>query len=91
MRLAEILGAMHHLQQLCKAYDDQTWRKQMIVLMRAEGARGIKHTRLVASFNRGYRQAQDVYDSCSKPANTKIDTYTIEGARLTNWLARNRD
>ena len=53
MRLAEILGAMHHLQQLCKAHDDQTWRKQMIVLMKAEGARGVKHTRLVSSFNQG--------------------------------------
>ena len=90
MRLAEILGAMHHLQQLCKAHDDQTWRKQMIVLMKAEGARGVKHTRLVSSFNQGYRTAQEGHTSCSKPANTKIKTYTDEGARLTNWLAENR-
>ena len=91
MRLAEILGAMHHLQQLCKAHDDQTWRKQMIVLMKAEGARGIKHTRLVSSFNQGYRNAQEVHTSCTKPANSKIASYTDEGARLTNWLAENRD
>jgi uncharacterized protein (TIGR02301 family) len=37
MRLAEILGALHHLRPLCGASDEaQTWRDQMTALVEAE-------------------------------------------------------
>lgn len=90
LRLAEILGAMHHLQQLCDAYDDQTWRDQMITLMEAEKADEEKEARLTAGFNQGYRKYQERFTGCTNGANIEIDRFTTEGSNLTTWLSRNR-
>ena len=90
LRLSEVLGAMHYLQQICESYSSDTWRDQMISLMQAEEAEGEKETRLTAGFNRGYRKYQDWFTSCTEGADVMIERFTQEGSELTTWLARNR-
>lgn len=89
-RLSEILGAMHYLQQICKAFTNKTWRNQMIELIKVEKAKGEKEARLTASFNRGYSKYQDWFTSCTDGAHVEIERFTIEGSELSTWLARNR-
>ncbi len=90
LRLSEILGAMHYLHQICKAFDNKTWRDQMVDLIRVEKAKGEREQRLTAGFNRGYSTYQDWFTSCTDGANVEIKRFTIEGSELSTWLARNR-
>src|SRR5690606_30506174 len=55
MRLAEILGALHHLRALCGANEGSKWRDQMNALLDAEAPEGERRNRLTAHFNRGFR------------------------------------
>lgn len=90
LRLAEILGAMHLLHQLCESEDDSTWRDQMVALLELEEADEEKEERLTAWFNRGYRKYQDWFTSCTEGATVSIDQFTQEGTHLTTWLSKNR-
>lgn len=81
-RLAEILGALHHLRSICGANEGQTWRNEMQALIDAETPSGERRNRLVASFNRGYRGFQQSYRTCTPAADLAIRRYLDEGARI---------
>jgi len=81
-RLAEILGALHHLRSICGANEGQTWRNEMQALIEAETPTGERRNRLVASFNRGYRGFQQSYRTCTRAADLAIRRYLDEGARI---------
>ena len=81
-RLAEILGALHHLRGICGANEGQTWRNEMQALIEAETPTGDRRNRLVASFNRGYRGFQQSYHTCTRAADLAIRRYLDEGARI---------
>jgi uncharacterized protein (TIGR02301 family) len=81
-RLAEILGALHHLRGICGANEGQTWRNEMQALIEAETPNGDRRNRLVASFNRGYRGFQQSYHTCTRAADLAIRRYLDEGARI---------
>src|ERR1700712_2608111 len=55
LRLAEILGSLHYLRGICGSNEGQKWRNQMQLLVDAETPGGDRRTRMIASFNRGYR------------------------------------
>src|SRR5680860_297605 len=59
MRLAEILGAVHYLRELCGAQEGQLWREQMKEILRNEGTTAVRRAKLVNSFNDGYVEAID--------------------------------
>ncbi|WP_333824683.1 TIGR02301 family protein [Pinisolibacter sp.] len=83
MRLAEILGALHHLRPLCGATDEaQTWRDQMTALVEAEQPSPERARRLVESFNHSYRGLAATHHTCTDTARTLIERYTAEGAAL---------
>ena len=52
MRLAEILGAVHYLRELCGAQEGQLWRDQMKEILKNEGTTAVRRAKLVNSFNR---------------------------------------
>ncbi len=64
-RLAEILGALHYLRDICGANEGQSWRNEMQALIDAEAPTGERRSRMVASFNRGYRGFQQTYRTCT--------------------------
>lgn len=90
LRLSEILGAMHHLQQVCGKHDDQNWRNQMMEVMKVERVKGDKKQRLTDTFNRSYMQHQELFTSCTQAADRYIDAFVGEGTELTEWLSNNR-
>jgi uncharacterized protein (TIGR02301 family) len=59
MRLAEILGAVHYLRELCGAEEGQLWRDQMKEILKNEGTTAVRRAKLVNSFNDGYRGSAD--------------------------------
>lgn len=88
-QLAELLGAVHYLRELCGAEEGQTWRNQMRELVSAEGTTALRRARLVDSFNKGYRGYSRTYRTCTKPALVAIDRFLEQGASITDGLIQN--
>ena len=82
-RLAEILGALHYLRNLCGANEGQKWRNQMQALIDAEAPSGARRAEMILRFNRGYRSFQQSYRTCTPPAEVAIRRYLEEGAKIS--------
>ncbi|MBT9288631.1 TIGR02301 family protein [Prosthecodimorpha staleyi] len=83
MRLAEILGGLHHLRPLCGAPDGQIWRQKMSALIQAQDPTPEDRKRLVERFNQSYRSLAEIHRTCTPAAIEIIDRYLAEGGRLT--------
>lgn len=87
LRLAELLGAVHYLRELCGANEGQFWRDTMAELMKTEGTTAIRRARLTRSFNQGYRNYSRTYNICTPTAQTTIERFLSEGAEIADALA----
>ncbi|WP_295556299.1 TIGR02301 family protein [uncultured Hyphomicrobium sp.] len=87
MRLAEILGAVHYLRELCSANDGQLWREKMKELLDTEGGTAIRRARLTRSFNQGYRSYRRTYVTCTPTAQSSIERFLAEGIQIGDGLA----
>ncbi|HEY7662389.1 MAG TPA: TIGR02301 family protein [Xanthobacteraceae bacterium] len=85
-RLAEILGALHYLRNLCGANEGQKWRNEMQAIIDAEAPGGDRRARMIASFNRGYRGYQQTYHSCTPAADLVIRRYLEEGSKIAREM-----
>lgn len=85
-QLAELLGAIHYLRELCGAEEAQTWRNQMRELVSAEGTTALRRARLVDSFNKGYRGYARTYRTCTKPAIVAINRFMEQGASIADGM-----
>ena len=88
MRLAEILGAVHYLRELCSANDGQLWRDRMKELIDTEGGTAIRRARLTRSFNQGYRSYRRTYVTCTPTAQSSIERFLAEGIQISEGLAQ---
>jgi uncharacterized protein (TIGR02301 family) len=86
MRLAEIMGALAFLRDLCGPKDGDTWRAKMAALLEAEAKTEKRRELLAGAFNRGFRGYEVTYHSCTPAADTVIVRYLAEGARLAHEL-----
>jgi uncharacterized protein (TIGR02301 family) len=87
LRLAEILGAVHYLRELCGANEGQIWRNRMQELIESEGAAAQRRARLSTRFNNGYRSYSRTYQTCTPSAQTAVARFLAEGAKLSDELA----
>ncbi len=87
LRLAEILGAVHYLRELCSANEGQLWRQHMRTLIDAETASAQRKARITRSFNQGYRNYSRTYTTCTPSAQTQIDRFMAEGVEIAETLA----
>jgi uncharacterized protein (TIGR02301 family) len=85
-RLAEILGALHYLRNVCGANEGPRWRNEMQALIEAESLTGERRSRMVLSFNRGYRGFQQTYRTCTPAADIAIRRYLDEGAKISREI-----
>jgi uncharacterized protein (TIGR02301 family) len=85
LRLAEILGSLHFLRNLCGEKGDQ-WRGEMQKLLDSENPDPQRRARLIASFNRGYRSFSG-YIQCTPSATEAINRYMQEGQALSRDIA----
>jgi uncharacterized protein (TIGR02301 family) len=88
MRLAELLGAVHYLRELCSANDGQLWRERMQELLNSEGSSALRRAKLSRVFNQGYRSYSRTYLSCTPSAQTTITRFLTEGAQLSDSLVK---
>lgn len=86
LRLAEVLGSLHYLRNLCGEEGTQ-WREQMQKLIDAENPAPDLRARYVASFNRGYRSYESTYVKCTASATEAIARFMKEGEELSRDIA----
>ena len=87
LRLAEILGAVHYLRELCGAQEGQLWREQMKEIVKNEGSTAVRRAKLVNSFNDGYRGYRRTYRTCTDSATLAITRFS-DGGRADRRGAR---
>ena len=85
-RLSEILGALQYLRTLCGANEGSKWLNEMKALIEAEAPSGERRTKLMVSFNRGYRGFQQTYRSCTPAADVAIRRYLTEGSKIAREI-----
>jgi uncharacterized protein (TIGR02301 family) len=85
-RLAEILGALHYLRNICGANEGQKWRNEMLAIVDAEAPSGQRRARMISSFNRGYQGYQQTYRTCTPAADLVIRRYLEEGSKLAREM-----
>ncbi len=86
LRLAEILGSLHYLRNLCgEAGHD--WRARMEALLEVENPDEARRARFIERFNRGYRGFEMTYTACTASAVEAIRRYMREGETLTRDTA----
>ena len=86
VRLAEILGSLHFLRNLCGETGDQ-WLNHMERLLDAENPDDIRRAKFVASFNSGYEAFAANYSRCTPSAVEAISRYMKEGESLSRETA----
>ena len=85
-RLAELLGSLQYLREVCGAKEGQKWRAEMQALIDAEVPSGERRRKIVASFNNGYRGFQQTYRTCTPAADIAIRRYLDEGAKIAREI-----
>lgn len=86
MRLAEILGSVSYLRNLCKGSESE-WRDLMGELLGEDTANEPQRAaRLTAAFNRGYRSFAATYVKCTPQAIAAEEAYRAEGATLATEI-----
>lgn len=90
LRLSEVLGAMHHLRNICGAREGQLWRDQMIRMLDAEAPSPARRAKLVRQFNKGYRFHQKSFQTCTDSAYIESQKFATEGRQLSQALALER-
>lgn len=84
-RLAELLGSIHYLRNLCST-PSNVLRDQMNELLDVEQPDQARRARLIASFNRGYRTFDSVHVGCTPVAREAADRYTQEARAVAREL-----
>lgn len=86
LELAEVLGSLHYLRELCKANEGQIWRDQMQGLLDAEDPSSTRRAQLIAHFNRGFRGYQEIYRECTHVAAEASNRHLKQGIRLATEI-----
>lgn len=85
--LAELMGTLAFMRDLCGDSDGAAWRSRMEALLAAEGTTPGRRDRLAGSFNRGYAGYALSYRACTPAAEAVIERSLGEGARIAADVA----
>lgn len=88
-QLAEILGALHHLRDVCGTNEGQLWRNKMIEMIGALGPSEADRQNLVKNFNDSFYRYKNAYRACSAAAARQSDKLMQDGQRIAEELAAN--
>ncbi|WP_245479542.1 TIGR02301 family protein [Hansschlegelia zhihuaiae] len=81
-RLAEVLGALHHLRTVCGAKDATIWRDRMAALIEADAPTPDRRDRLAGAFNASFRTWARSYRSCTPAAQHASKMFLEETSRI---------
>lgn len=83
LRLAEIIGSIQYLRNLCNPEGENGWRESMQALLDSETVgEAARREQLTAGYNRGFRAFASVYTVCTASALVAEERYRHEGATL---------
>jgi uncharacterized protein (TIGR02301 family) len=88
LRLAELLGALAYLQDLCGGHQGDVWRQKMAALLDAEAKTPVRKERLAGAFNRGFQGYALTYRQCTQNAQAVIDRFLDESGKIARDVAR---
>ena len=86
MRLAEIMGALAFLRDLCGEADGVDWHLKMKALLETEAKTDTRRERLAGAYNRGFRGYEVIYRACTPAAQAVIGRFLDEGGRLAHEI-----
>ncbi len=87
LRLAEVIGALSYLRDLCGADDGATFRAKFASLLEAEGTTPARKETLAGAFNRGFRDYELTYRACTPAAREIVARFLDEAARIARDVA----
>ncbi len=83
LRLAEIIGSIQYLRNLCNPEGENDWLESMQALLDSETVgEADRRAQLTAGYNRGFRAFASVYTVCTASALVAEERYRHEGATL---------
>lgn len=85
--LAELMGTLAFLRDLCPAGDGALWREKMENLIAAEGTTSVRRDRLAGAFNAGFESYRISYHRCTPAALLVIERALAAGSRLSRELS----
>jgi uncharacterized protein (TIGR02301 family) len=87
LRLAELLGALAYLQDLCGHHQGDIWRTKMAALLNAEAKTPLRKERLAGAFNRGFHGYALTYRLCTANAQAIISRFLTESREIARDVA----
>jgi uncharacterized protein (TIGR02301 family) len=87
LRLAELMGALSYLRDLCGEADGAKFHDEMAHLLDAEARTTERKEALAGAFNRGFDDYQLTYRACTPNAEDIIARYLEESARIARDVA----
>jgi uncharacterized protein (TIGR02301 family) len=87
LRLAEVLGALAYLRDLCDGGDGAHFRERMAGLIESDPRAESAREELAGAFNRGFESYRLSYRACTANARETIDAYLAETERLAHDLS----
>lgn len=86
MRLAEIMGTLAYLRDLCGEADGADWNLKMKALLETEAKTDTRRERLAGAYNRGFRGYEVIYRACTPAAQSIISRFLDEGGHLAHEI-----
>ena len=87
LKLAEVLGALSYMTELCGDTGAASWRDRMLQLIEAEGTTPQRKERLAGAFNRGYLGHQPAHRACTDRSRQAVERLIEQGQRLSRDIA----
>lgn len=84
LKLAEILGALAYLDELCATKPLGDWREKMKALLDAEAKTNARKEWLAGSYNRGFRDYERTYHFCTQNAQVVIGRFLADGGKIAH-------
>jgi uncharacterized protein (TIGR02301 family) len=87
LRLAELMGALAYLRDLCGAHDADAFHAKMASLLEAEAKSESRKASLAGAYNSGFRGYELSYRVCTPAAHEIIVRFLDEAAKISTDVA----
>jgi len=87
LRLAERIGALTYLRDLCGDGDGAAFRARFADLVGAEGTTDARKESLAGAFNRSFRDYELTYRACTPTAREIVARFLDEASRIAKDVA----
>ena len=87
LRLAELVGALAYLRDLCGDGDGAAFRARFASLVDTEGTTDARKESLAGAFNRGFRDYELTYRACTPTARQIVARFLDEASHIAKDVA----